>query len=61
MKTALDKAYEAYAARKQEERRAQMLRLRQELLASLPRPTAHSRASSTKNPAAASVPRPMTA
>jgi hypothetical protein len=37
MKTALDIAHEAYTARKQAERQAQMLQLRQEMMASLSR------------------------
>ncbi len=35
MNTAFDKAYEAYVVRKQAERQAHLLRLRQELLASM--------------------------
>ena len=37
MKTALEMAHEAYAARKMAERQAQMLQLRQEIMASLSR------------------------
>ncbi|MBD2766932.1 hypothetical protein IC235_03380 [Hymenobacter sp. BT664] len=44
MKTALEMAHEAYTARKQAERQEQMMRLRQELQASLPRQAAGKRA-----------------
>jgi len=40
MKTALEMAHAAYTARKEAERQMQMMRLRQELQASLPREAA---------------------
>ncbi|HEX8657577.1 MAG TPA: hypothetical protein VF690_08590 [Hymenobacter sp.] len=44
MKTALEMAHAAYTARKEAERQMQMMRLRQELQASLPREAAAKRA-----------------
>jgi len=58
MKTALDSAYEAYAARKQAERQAHMLRLRQELIASLPSHGYSGRAQGSSKHPIASAPRP---
>lgn len=53
MKTALDMAHEAYAARKQAERQAQMLQLRQEMMASLSRQGGSGRGQSAYNKRAA--------
>ncbi|WP_426061661.1 hypothetical protein [Hymenobacter sp. B1770] len=55
MKTALDIAHEAYAARKQAERQAHMLQLRQEMMASLSRQGGSGRGQNAHKKAAASM------